>query len=107
MVKRWMVFIMALALSGCAGMHPASETPEIQVTQLSEAEWIHNGEPIEFENEAWYPTDELENLLDSEVYQVGKYRDIVFYLDRADVRPFERIYTRFGKNRYRAFEKQQ
>jgi len=68
-----------------------------------EADWIRNGEPIMFEDEAWYPTDDIENLLDREVILMGHYRDIPFYIEKRDVRPMNRIYTKFDYHKYRVF----
>jgi len=70
-----------------------------------EAEWILNGEPIEFEGELWYPSDNVEGFMDSEMYWAGEYRDVPFFVDKTDVRPYGRLYTKFGKNKFRFFEK--
>lgn len=69
-----------------------------------EPEWVRNGEPVHFEGEDWYPTDDVENLFDSEVYRAGEYRSTVIYLEKVDVRPFARVYLYFGPDRYRACE---
>jgi hypothetical protein len=74
---------------------------------ITEAAWIRDGEALEMENESWYPTDEVENLLENEVYMLGKYRNVPVYIERVDVKPYARLYTRFSKNRYRAFESHQ
>ena len=71
-----------------------------------EAEWIRNGEPIEFEDELWYPADSIEIFLDSEVSLIGEYQGVQFFIDKVDVRPFERLYTKFGRNKFRFFEKE-
>ena len=101
-----LVFLCLASLAGCAlperGDGPASTI--MTATQLIEPVWIRNGEPIIFEGEDWFPTDEVENLLDNEVYLAGTYRDVPFFLEKTDVRPFDRLYTHFSKNRYRAFE---
>ena len=99
-----LVFAVALLATGCLTSHPASEGTLSGVV-LSEPEWVHNGEPIEFEGEKWYPTDEVESLLDPEVYLLGEYRGVKFFIDRTDVKPYSRLYTVFGKDRFRAFEK--
>ncbi len=91
-------------LAGCITGPRMDEAAIVTSTQLTESVWIRNGEPVVFEAEDWFPTDEVENLLDSEVYEAGTYRDVPFYIEKTDVRPFERIYTHFSKNRYRAFE---
>lgn len=70
-----------------------------------EAAWIRNGEPIEFEGRLWYPADGVENFLDSEVYLLGEYRGVQFFADKVDIRPYERLYTKFGRNKFRFFEK--
>ena len=70
-----------------------------------EAEWIRNGEPIEFEDELWYPADGVEGFLDSEMRLVGEHQGVEFFIDKVDVRPFGRMYTKFGKNKFRFYEK--
>ena len=72
-----------------------------------EAEWIRNGEPVEFEDELWYPADDIEGFLDSEMSLVGEYRDVQVFIDKVDVRPYERLYTKFSRNKFRFFEKRQ
>ena len=70
-----------------------------------EAEWIRNGEPILFEEEEWYPADSVEGFMDSEMIPVDIYRDVRFFTDKVDVRPYDRLYTKFGRNQFRFFEK--
>ncbi len=71
----------------------------------TEAEWIRHGEPIEFEGNLWYPADGVESLTDSEVYILGEYRGVQYFADKVDVRPYERLYTKFDKNKFRYFKK--
>ena len=96
-----MLFGMITMGPGCA---TTCETRTFHSVPLEEAVWIRNGEPIEFEKILWYPTDIVENLLDDEVYLVEEYRGVQFFLDKTDVRPYERIYTKFGKHKFRVFE---
>ena len=106
-MKRIILFLMCFSLvllGGCVLPQRGNEPSIATSTQLTEPVWIRNGEPIVFEAEDWFPTDEVENLLDAEVYEAGMFRGVPFYIDKTDVRPFERIYTHFSKNRYRAFE---
>lgn len=70
-----------------------------------EAEWIRNGEPIEFEDELWYPADDIEGFLDSEMSLAGEYQGVQFFIDKVDVRPYARLYTKFSRNKFRFFEK--
>ena len=72
-----------------------------------EAMWIQNGEPIEFEDELWYPQDSFDILIDSEVSLLSEYREIQFFVHKIDVRPYNRLYTKFGRNRFRVFIKKQ
>jgi hypothetical protein len=93
------------ALSGCAS--PGVETGNVMKKGDPDAEpaWIRNGEPLEFEGELWYPQDGIEIFIDSEMFLVGEFRDIKLFVERADVRPYSRIYTRFGKNKFRYFKR--
>jgi hypothetical protein len=98
---------VAVVLMGFGGCQMAQQKNDGFLNELTtEPAWIRNAEPVEFEGAPWFPTDDIENLLDNEVYQAGVYREIPFYIDRADVRPFERIYILFARNKYRACEKQ-
>lgn len=106
-MKKERVLLLLLGFSmfaGCALPQRADLTGVVTADQLTEPLWIRNGEPVIFEGEDWFPTDEVENLLDGEIYQAGTCRDVPFFIDKRDVRPFDRVYTRFDKNRYRAFE---
>lgn len=71
-----------------------------------EVKWIRDGEPIEFEGELWYPADGIEILMDSEVYHISGYKGTQIFIDKLDVRPYERLYTKYGKNQFRYFEKE-
>ena len=70
-----------------------------------EPQWIRDGEPIIFENESWYPKDDIDIFLDKEVYLLGEYKGVQFFIDKADVRPFHRLYTKFLENKFRAYKK--
>lgn len=102
-----LLLVITMLSAGCISLPKPTDNKIAVPTPTSEAAWIRNGEPIQFEGDDWYPTDEVENILDNEIYQVGVYRDVIFFLEKTDVRPFERVYTRFAKNRYRAFERRE
>jgi hypothetical protein len=70
-----------------------------------EAQWIRDGEPIEFENEVWFPADGVEIFQDAEMFLAGEYKGVQFFLDRMDIRPYQRLYTKFDRNKFRFFEK--
>ena len=100
-----MIFVLSLTifLAGCNTIQTKTETAA--PTLNLEALWIRNGEPIIFENESWYPQDDIESYFDNELYLLGKYQGVEFYVEKMDVRPYNRLYTKFGKNKYRLFEK--
>lgn len=70
-----------------------------------EAQWIRDGGPIKFEDELWYPADDTEIFLDPEMNLLGEYQGVQFFNDKTDVRPYGRLYTKFGRNKFRFFEK--
>jgi hypothetical protein len=95
--------MMGVVLAGCAhsqeniGLMTKYVVPEI------EAEWIRNGDPIEFEGQFWYPQDRYDILLDSEVFFLGKYRGVDFFIEKIDVRPYDKLFTKFGRNKFRIY----
>ena len=98
------VFFFSI-MTGCS-MNGASNGGHMVMYAIPsrEAEWIRNGEAIEFDGKKWYPQDGIENLLDSEVYLLGESRGVEFFVEKTDVKPYDRIYTKFGPNRFRYFE---
>ena len=94
-----------LPLAGCQTSPVNYGQVQSYPFSLPEPEWIRNGDPIEFEEGLWYPADDIESLLDSEVYLAGEYKGIQIFVDKEDVRPFARLYTKFGKNKFRFFER--
>ena len=98
-------FLLFFFVAGCQST--GGNVGHVQSYSMTaiEAEWIRNGEPMEFEDELWYPVDDIESFLDSEVSVVGEYKGVQFFIDKVDVRPYERLYTKFGRNKFRLFEK--
>lgn len=96
----WVVFF-----TGCSPLPSGGNVGNLQSypTPAIEAQWIRDGRPIEFEGSVWYPADGLEAMQDSEVYLVAEYKGVQVFVDRIDVRPYERLYTKFSKNRFRYF----
>ncbi|MDO8580060.1 MAG: hypothetical protein Q7S13_01100 [Candidatus Omnitrophota bacterium] len=97
------IVIVCLCLSNCQTSKGNIGNVQSFDAPVVEAKWIRNGEPIEFEVEFWSPADGIENLLDSEVYLVGEYRGAQFFVDKQDVRPYNRLYTKFERNKFRYF----
>ena len=96
--------IFSVILTGCSNSQGNVGDMTVYAVSSQEAKWIKDGEPIEFEGESWYPQDGFEILLDSEVDYVGTYKEVEFFINKADVRPYSRLYTKFGRNKFRYFE---
>lgn len=98
-------FFCVVFFTGCSTATPGGNVGNLQSypTPAIEAQWIRDGRPIEFEGSVWYPADGLETMQDSEVYLVAEYKGVQVFVDRIDVRPYERLYTKFSKNRFRYF----
>ena len=102
----WSMVCGLLFLTGCINTKGNVGNVQSYPIPTFEAQWIRNGEPIEFEGELWYPADSTENLQDSEILLMGEHRGIQFFIDKLDVRPYECLYTKYGKNQFRYFEKE-
>ena len=100
------VVFSLLSLAGCVTQTGNVGNLQSFSAPMVEAKWIRDGEPIEFEEALWYPADGIEGLMDSEVYHVGEYKGTQVFIDKLDVRPYERLYTKYGKNQFRYFEKE-
>ncbi len=72
---------------------------------IIEAAWIRNGDPLLFESHRWYSVDDTESLMDNEVFQVGEYQGVPIFVLKIDARPYERLYTKFSKAKFRYFER--
>ena len=94
-----------LSAAGCAQHEGNIGQMSTFAAPATEAKWIKDGQAIEFEDGKWYPQDELDVLLDSEVDKMGEYNGVEFFIEKMDVRPFNRLYTKFGRNKFRVFEK--
>lgn len=92
-------------LGGCAATNGnTGNVPVFAVSQV-EAQWIRDGEPLKFEGQLWYPQDDMEVLTDQDVYSVGEYKGVQIFIEKVDVRPYRRVYTKFDRNAFRVFER--
>ncbi len=99
------IVVLSLGLAGCGGLRKGNDgNMMLYAVPREEAAWIRDGEPIEFEDQLWYPQDGFDILTDSELIKVGRYRGVEFFVSKADVRPFYRLYTKFDRNKFRYFE---
>ncbi len=102
-MKKNLVFILLILATlypGCANLERNNPDDSIM-----ESQWIRNGEPIIFEDEAWYPKDVIENLKDEEMLLIFTYNGEKVYIEKREVRPYNRLYTKFGKYQFRLFER--
>lgn len=97
------LLIMFFILSGCVNL--GVKVAEVYPAPQIEADWIRNAEPLEFENELWVPVDDVENLLDEEMLSIGTFRNVGFFVEKEDIKPYARLYTKFGRHKYRVFER--
>ena len=100
----WLV--LTVFLGGCTSLSSGNDGQvQSYPSPAIEAAWIRNGEPIEFEGAKWYPVNDYEVLDDSEVYQVGEYKGVQFFVAKIAIKPYNRLYTKFEKNKFRYFER--
>ena len=103
--KYFIILGLSIFLLGCA--QPPGNVGRIQSysAPVVEAEWIRNGQPIDFDDELWFPVDDVETILDSEVYLIGNYQGVEIFIEKTDVRPYDRLYTKFDTNKFRIYER--
>jgi hypothetical protein len=98
-------FIVIGFLGGCASVNPGNDGQvQSYAAPVIESEWIRNGEPIEYDGSKWYPINDYEVLEDSEVFQIAEYKGVQVFVDKIATKPYERIYTKFDKNKFRYYE---
>lgn len=100
-----LTILLILGVTGCTNGFANRGRMTTYAAPESEVQWIRNGEPIEFESELWYPQDRVDILKDTEVLRLGKYKGVEFFVDKVDVRPYNRLYTKLGDNTFRVFLK--
>ena len=96
------LLFLLIILTGCISYAPGKFRGDFPI---KEAPWVREGMPIMFQEYAWYPTEDIETLLDSEMEYQGEYNQVPFYIEKRQIKPFSRIYTKFGNHRYRIFKK--
>jgi hypothetical protein len=92
------------SITGCQSTQGNTGQINFYPAHSQEAQWIRNGEPIEFENAFWYNPEGFEIFLYSEMLIAGEYLGVPFFIDKVDVRPYDRLYTKFDRNKFRFFE---
>ena len=97
MNKKTIALGLMLLAAGCSTPAPVEKLP------FSEPAWVREGEPIILENKSWYPLDVIENFTDDEVVRVGEYKSEPIYVERRDVKPYDRLYMKIDSLTFRAF----
>ena len=93
-------------LGGCASVNSGNDGQvQSYPAPVIEPEWIRNGEPILYDSAKWYPVNDYEVLQDSEVFQIAEYKGVQVFVEKIATKPYERIYTKFDKNKFRYFER--
>ena len=98
--------LLIVCMMGCYGTLGGVHGDVGYPVPVAEAQWIRDGEPLIFEGESWHPKDDVDVLTDNDVYLLGEYKGVQFFIEKVDVRPYHRLYTKFDKNRFRVFMKQ-
>lgn len=104
--KKFMAFALVSMFAWGVGCSSMGNTGIVQSYGFSSVEplWVRNGEPVVYDSKKWYPRDDAETLQDSEVFLIGEYRNIQIFVDKMDVKPYDRLYTKFGVNQYRYYK---
>ena len=107
MINKRLLLVMCVLMVGGCSSHSKGNVGLMSVFAVpkEEAEWIRNGEPLDIEGELWYPQDSFDVLLDSEVYLIGENKGVQVFVNKVDVRPYSRLYTKFAQNKFRVFKK--
>ena len=94
-----------LWFGGCANLNSGNNNGQVESYRapVIEAAWIRNGDPIVYEGQQWYPVRDVENFMDTEVFQIGEYQDVQIFVEKVDIKPYQRVYTKFSKGKYRYF----
>ena len=101
-----LVCLLVLTSAGCSHMKGNVGHMSRYSFADPEPDWIRNGEPFECEGVLWHPQDSFDMLLDQEVILIGEYQGIEYFVDKIDVKPYNRLYTKFGRNKFRIYLKE-
>jgi len=101
-----LLFILTGFSGGCSSLN-LGNSGQVQSypAPVIEAGWIREGGPIEYDGYKWYPVNDYEVLQDSEVFQITEYKGVQVFVEKIAVKPYERIYTKFDKNKFRYYER--
>jgi len=101
-------FLILVFLGGCSTTNTGNDGQvQSYPVPIIESQWIRNGEPIEFDSYKWYPVNDYEVLQDNEVLQIAEYKGVQVFVEKIDTKPYERLYTKFDKNKFRYYERRE
>lgn len=105
-IKDVVILSLLLLTAGCATVS-TDNGGQIQSypAPVIEADWIRNGEPIDYDGHKWYPVDDYEVMQDPEVFQITEYRGVQVFVEKIATKPYQRLYTKFDKNKFRYWER--
>ncbi len=99
--------MLSVLMAGCSSLPGNDGQVQTYPAPVVEAVWIRDGQPIEYDGYKWYPVNDYEVMEDSEVYQIGIYKGVQIFVEKTDTKPYDRIYTKFDKNKFRYFERRE
>jgi hypothetical protein len=103
-----LIFMLTGFLGGCASVNSGNDGQvQSYPAPAIEAAWIRNGDPIEYDGAKWYPVNDYEVLQDPDVYQITEYKGVQVFVEKIETKPYQRIYTKFDKNKFRYFERRE
>ncbi len=94
------LMLCAIIFTGCA---TGSWSRRSKDYAIKEADWVREGKPIIYESKSWYPTEYIENHLDKEMEYIGEFQQLPFYVELRQIKPYNRVYTKFNYHKYRLF----
>jgi len=106
--KAWLfsLWFLMIGIGGCTSVNSGNDGQlQSYPAPAIEAGWIRNGEPILYDGYKWYPVNDYEVMDDSEVYQITEFKGVQVFVAKIDTKPYDRIYTKFDKNKFRYFER--
>jgi len=101
-----LLFILTGFWGGCVPMN-SGNNGQVQSypAPVIEAGWIRDGQPVEYDGSKWFPVNDYEVLQDSEVFQISEYKGVQVFVEKIATKPYDRIYTKFDKNKFRYFKR--
>jgi len=99
MLKPITFFVVGMVLiSGCGGGAP------VETIAYVEPDWVREGEPVILQEVKWYPLDVIEHFEYREMVYVDEYKGQKVFVEKRDVKPYDRLYMKIDPLTFRAFK---